>query len=43
VWGQKSCVQGFGEETCGKEQPGKPRCGWEDGINIVLKEIVWEP
>jgi len=27
----------------GKRQPRRPRCGWEDGTKIVLKEIVWKP
>ena len=27
----------------GNRQPARPRCGWEDGIKIVLKEIVWQP
>ena len=27
----------------GRRLPGRPRCGWEDGIKIVLEETVWEP
>jgi hypothetical protein len=32
-------VQGFGEETCGKETTGRPTHRWEDNIKIDLQEV----
>jgi hypothetical protein len=38
--GQKS-VQGFGGKVEGKRPLQKPRCRWEDGIGMDLREIGW--
>jgi hypothetical protein len=36
--GDKS-VQGFGGKPEGKRPLGRPRCRWEDGIRMDLREI----
>jgi hypothetical protein len=32
-------VQGFGEETCGKETTGEPRAKMDDNIKMDLQEV----
>jgi hypothetical protein len=38
--GEKS-IQGFGGKPKGKRPHERPRCRWEDGIRIDLREIGW--
>jgi hypothetical protein len=35
-------VQGFGGKARREETFGRPRCRWEDGIRIDLRDIGWE-
>jgi hypothetical protein len=35
-------VQGSGGKARRKRPLGRPRCRWEDGINMDLREIGWE-
>jgi len=35
-------VQGFGEETWEKRPLGRPRCRWEDNIQMDLQEVGCE-
>jgi hypothetical protein len=37
--GEGRCKQNFGGETCGKEQLGRARRGWEDNIKMNLQEV----
>jgi hypothetical protein len=39
VWEEERCLKGFGGETWGKRQLGKPRRRWEDNIKIYLREV----
>ena len=33
------CIQGFGGETLGKRQLGRPRYRWENNIKMDLQEV----
>jgi len=37
--GEESHIQGFGGETEGKKQLGRPRRRWEDNIKMDLQEV----
>ena len=37
--GEERCIKGFGGETYGKEQLGRPRRRWEDNIKMELQEM----
>ena len=39
--GQKSCRQGFGGETRGKETTWEAYVRWEDNIKIDFQEVEW--
>jgi hypothetical protein len=39
---QERRTQGFGEDSSGKEQFGRPKHGWEDNINVILKKLFGE-
>jgi hypothetical protein len=39
--GREESVQGFGMKARRKEQLGRPRHRWEDGLRIDLMEIGW--
>jgi hypothetical protein len=39
--GEKSVKGFYGRKPEGKRPLGRPRCIWEDGIRMDLKEIGW--
>jgi len=40
VWGQERCTQGFSGETAEKETTGLGVDGWEDNVEIDLREML---
>jgi hypothetical protein len=41
MW-EERCMQGFGGETWGKQQLGRPERRWDDIIKMCLQETEWE-
>jgi hypothetical protein len=36
---EEECIQGFGGKARRKESTRRPRCRWEDNINMDLRDI----
>jgi hypothetical protein len=39
--GEEKCIQGFGGKQGGKRPLGRPRCRWENYIEMDLREMEW--
>ena len=40
--GEKGCIQDLVERPEERRPPGRPRCRWEDNIEMDLQEAGWE-
>ena len=38
---QERYIQGFGGETLEKEPLGRPRCRWENDVEMDMQEVGW--